>query len=728
MFLIALACGKPIINNTSSGEFRVSSAALHFGEVYVEERASLPLQVSNTGTTAISARLPLDPPFELSQGELTLPGGASAELNVSFAPTTEGLFEVTLRIGTTPVTLRGKALSKLECKEPPNRCASSIFDPGTGQCVTGNKPDGVSCASVCMVAGSCSNGSCVGTLASCNDNNACTDDGCNEERGCVHTPKGCPGSTTNKCQAPACDPVRGCLLVDALDGTSCGPRNCRNNTTQVCIAAQCVERPLPTHECLNLFAYVKASNADPFDAFGSRLAVSADGSTLAVGSFVESSGAKGIDGNQNDNSAPQSGAVYIFRRETGAWVQEAYLKASNAGAGDSFGFSVALSSDGNTLVVGAHLEDSAATNIDGNSADNSAQDSGAAYVFQRIGRTWEQQAYLKASNTEPSDQFGGTLAVSADGNLVAVGASGEDSNATGLEGDQLNNEAKESGAVYLFRRTGAEWLREAYVKASTVQTGDQFGYAIALAPDASTIAVGAPGEDSKATGINGAQGDNSEKQSGAVFVFRRAATWTQEAYLKASNTQHNDAFGTSVSISFDGNTLAVGAYGEDSSDTGVNKNQNDNSAQQSGAAYVFRRLFTSWAQEAYLKASNTQLGDDFGFSVALSGDGKTLAVGAWSENSSSTGVDGHQFNNNAPDSGAIFFFRRSATTWAQDAYLKQSNTDSGDVFGYSLAISSDGNTLVSAALGEDSAARGINGTQSDNSSVDSGAVYIFSTQ
>ena len=85
------------------------------------------------------------------------------------------------------------------------------------------------------------------------------------------------------------------------------------------------------------------------------------------------------------------------------------------------------------------------------------------------------------------------------------------------------------------------------------------------------------------------------------------------------------------------------------------------------------------------------------------------------------------FNNSAADSGAVFLFRR-AGTWAPDAYLKASNTESSDVFGYSVAISSDGTTLVAAAPGEDSSARGLNGAQADNSAGDSGAVYVFSTQ
>ncbi|HSK03882.1 MAG TPA: hypothetical protein VK932_21665, partial [Kofleriaceae bacterium] len=188
-------------------------------------------------------------------------------------------------------------------------------------------------------------------------------------------------------------------------------------------------------------AYVKASNTEASDYFGYSIALSADGTTLAVGAVIEDSAATGIDGDQASNAATQSGAVYVFVRRGATWVQEAYLKASNTGAGDDFGFSVALSADGSTLAVGARLEDSAATGIDGNQADNTALSSGAVYVFTRSGATWSQQAYVKPSNAGTSDQFGYSIALSADGSTLAVGARLEDSAATGIDGNQADNTA-----------------------------------------------------------------------------------------------------------------------------------------------------------------------------------------------------------------------------------------------------------------------------------------------
>src|SRR5207248_2080220 len=146
------------------------------------------------------------------------------------------------------------------------------------------------------------------------------------------------------------------------------------------------------------------------DFFGGSVSISGD--TVVVGALYEDSAATGINGNQSDNSATGSGAAYVFVRSGSTWTQQAYLKASNTGANDFFGVSVAIS--GNTIVAGAYGEDSAATGVNGNQADNGAVDSGAAYVFVRSGSTWTQQAYLKASNTGVSDFFGGSVAISGD--------------------------------------------------------------------------------------------------------------------------------------------------------------------------------------------------------------------------------------------------------------------------------------------------------------------------
>jgi hypothetical protein len=473
-------------------------------------------------------------------------------------------------------------------------------------------------------------------------------------------------------------------------------------------------------------AYVKASNTEAGDQFGTSVALNGIGDTLAVGAIGEASAAAGIDGNQADNTAGSAGAVYVLTRSDTAWAQQAYVKASNAGAFDQFGISVALSGDGNTLAVGATGEASAATGIGGDEADNGAPQAGAVYVFTRTGATWTQQAYIKASNTEAADWFGIAVTLSGDGNTLAVGAPREASAATGIGGNEGDNGAVQAGAVYVFTRNGATWAQQAYVKASNTGAVDLFGISVALSGDGNTLAVGATGEASAATGIGGDQTDNTAASAGAVYVFTRSgAIWTQQVYAKASNTDAGDAFGTSVALSENGSTLAVGAPGEASAATGIDGNQADNTALGAGAVYVLARSGTFWAQQAYVKASNAGASDQFGTSVALSGSGSTLAVGARFESSAATGLDGNQADDSASGAGAVYVFVRSGAAWAQQSYVKASNTGAADGFGKPVTLSGDGNILAAAAVGESSAATGIGGNQADNSAANAGAVYAF---
>jgi hypothetical protein len=471
-------------------------------------------------------------------------------------------------------------------------------------------------------------------------------------------------------------------------------------------------------------AYIKASNTGAGDLLA-NIALSGDGLTLAVGAHAEASAAAGIDGNQADNSAPEAGAAYVFTRSGTRWSQQAYLKASNPGTLDSFGGRVALSDDGSTLVACADLEDSAATGIGGNQADDSASNAGAVYVFVRSGATWSQQAYIKASNAEANDSFCFNVALSGDGSTLAVGAVLESSAATGVGGDQADNSALGAGAVYVFTRAGGTWSQQAYVKASNTEAGDFFGRSLALSDDGSILAVAAHREASAATGVGGNQADNSAPSAGAVYVFARVGgTWSQQAYIKASNTGANDLFGLILAMSGDGSTLAVAALGEASAATGIDGNQADDSAPDASAVYVFTRSGAVWSQQAYVKASNTGAGDNF-FFVALSDDGSLLAVGAGGEDSAATGIGGDQADNTAANAGAVYVFVRSGTTWSQRDYIKASNTGAQDSFGGRVAVSDDGSTMAVAANGEDSAATGVGGDQTDNSALDAGAVYVF---
>jgi hypothetical protein len=383
-----------------------------------------------------------------------------------------------------------------------------------------------------------------------------------------------------------------------------------------------------------------------------------------------------------------------------------YFKASNTRAADEFGSAVALSADGNTLAVGAVGEDSNATGVNWDETNNSAAGAGAVYVFARVGGAWTQQAYVKASNTGALDMFGSALALSADGNTLAVGAPGE-ANIVGNEG---NDSGPGAGAVYVFTRAGTAWAQRAYLKAFNPVQGTEFGRSVALSADGDTLAAGAPGESAA---------------SGAAYVFTRTGfVWTLKNLLTASTPNNGDRFGGVVALSGDGNTLAVGAPREASSATTIDGDETDNLAPSAGAVYVFGRIGNLWPQQAYVKASNAETLDLFGSSIALSGDGNTLAVGAQLEASGAKGINGNETNNSADNSGAVYVFSRTGPTWVKQAYLKASNAEADDQFGLALALSSDGNTLAVGSI-DWSDAVGLGGDQTSNAAGLAGAVYVF---
>ncbi len=492
-------------------------------------------------------------------------------------------------------------------------------------------------------------------------------------------------------------------------------------------------------------AYLKASNPDMGDHFacggslpghiGSAVGISADGTTVAVGAPHESSAALGINGNAADNSLYNAGAVYVYVRRGEAWVQQAYVKASNAGQSDLFGMSVALSADGNTMAVAAPWERSVATGINGDQNDDSLPQAGAVYVFTRAGDSWSQQAYVKASNTgrrdADGDQFGSSVALSGDGNTMAVGATTEDSAATGINGNQADDSAQSAGAVYVFSRGGNTWAQQAYLKGSNTEAGDLFGYDVSLSNDGSTLVVAGYDEDGPGRGVNVDQG-NGVNGSGAIYVFGRTGTnWRQDAYLKGSRSEGNDALGFSLAISGDGSTIVAGAGDEACLVGGVNPEgcdmdkPEDASAGSAGAAYVWVRSGDTWMEQAFLKASNPNLQDWFAVNLAVSADGNTVLVGAPMEDSRARGIDGDQEDDSATESGAAYLFTRSGTTWSQQAYIKAENADEFDEFGTSIAVSGDGRRLIVGARMEGGGGAGINGNQNDNSMPESGAVYVL---
>ncbi len=417
---------------------------------------------------------------------------------------------------------------------------------------------------------------------------------------------------------------------------------------------------------------------------------------------------------------------------------ETFLKPSNAGAGFDFGFSVAMSSDGNTVAVGAQSEPSASRGINGVQTDDSAPRAGAVYVFARVAGTWTQQAYIKASNTEAQQFFGASVALSGDGNTLAVGAPGEASAATGIDGNQTDTSAPDAGAVYIFERSSNQWAQQAYVKASNTKTDDQFG-SLSLSGDGDTLAV---------------------LSDSAAYIF--AATggvWAQQTYFV---TNIVDGLGfLSASLSNDGNTLAVGdpgnvhasvfsrsgiAWGSQTAINSPNPNALDfggdvslsadgtvlaiadptdsEDGANSGAVFVYRLLGATWTLSTTLRVALAQ--ESLGSRLAISADSTTLAAAATENASDAQGVNGDEQDTSAPRSGAIYLFTAAGATWSQTGYLKASNSIANDYFGGSVSLTADGSVVLAGAPNEPSDASGVDGDQCDQTSPERGAAYLIS--
>ena len=414
-------------------------------------------------------------------------------------------------------------------------------------------------------------------------------------------------------------------------------------------------------------AYLKASNSDAFDHFacggslpghiGNALAVSGDGNTIAVGAPHESSAARGINGNQDDNSLYNSGAVYVYVRRGDAWTQQAYLKASNAGQSDQFGLSLSLSRDGNTLAVAAPWEASAATGVNGNQQDDSIPQAGAVYVFTRAGNTWSQHSYIKASNTGrkgvdddiEGDQFGFSISVSGDGSTLAVGAVGEDSNATGINGVQTDDSASGSGAVYVFTKT-AQHVGAAGLSQEQQQRGGR-PVRIRRRPERRRQRAGGGGvrrgwfrqgrESARMTTAGTAPARSMRSTAAAVRGGRpatsrargRSATTRLATPSRSAATATPSPAGTAEESCLNG--------GINPSGCDVDTFPSDLAAGSVGAVvHLGAQRRRRWVEQAFIKASNPDLEDWFAVRLALNGDGSRVFVGAPMEDSAATGVNG----------------------------------------------------------------------------------------
>lgn len=369
-------------------------------------------------------------------------------------------------------------------------------------------------------------------------------------------------------------------------------------------------------------AELLASDGADADEFGQSVCI--DGDAAIVGA------------NRSQGRRAHAGSAYIFEKVGEVWTQTAKLVASDGEVDDLFGWSVSMS--GHTAIVGAIFDDGGR---------------GSAYIFEKVGGVWTQQAKLLASDGAAGDSFGTSVSVSGDTAIVA--SPGDD------------DRGVNSGSAYIFEKVGGAWTQQAKLLASDGAADDTLGKSVAISGDAAI--VGAIWHDHR--------GDNS----GSAYVYEKVdGVWTEQAELLASDGQAWDQFGFSVSIA--GNTAVVGAH----------------ALARSGSAYAFENVGGVWTQKSKLLAADGQAGDDFGWSVSISGD--AAIVGARGD------------RDRGIASGSAYVFGNAGGAWTQKSKLLASDGEAFDQFGTSVFISGRA-AIVGAEFGN-------NGL-----GLDSGSAYVF---
>lgn len=449
---------------------------------------------------------------------------------------------------------------------------------------------------------------------------------------------------------------------------------------EACNASRCVASEPVSINTLPAVGYLKGYRYLAGQKYGIATAISADGSHLFVSgrrgdanevNVLLRSGSTffrqktftggtsfGLDiatsGQGHRLAVTDGGSVHLYRKASGIWNLETTLAIPLTGGLNWQAGAVALSGDGDTLAVGTGT-------VQGHP--------GQVVMYTRSEGIWVYKESLTAPLPVTGDSFGTSVALSHDGGTLAVGAEDERGTRTGVNADwsyYSGNAGDQYGAAYVLVRSGDTWAHQAYVKPTALLTGTRFGARVRLSSNGNVLAVAAPGDRNARAGIYKANNLQTKANSGAVYVYGRTGTaWGQNAYIKAAVVDAGDGFGEDISLSSDGRTLTVGAPQEDSglpaAAPGAAAN---NTIQNSGAAYVFRKPASTWVQHRYIKSPVPDSfpageGDRFGYRLALSADASTLAVGAPGEDGAGAGSGlntGNLFDESLPDSGAVFLY------------------------------------------------------------------------
>jgi hypothetical protein len=363
------------------------------------------------------------------------------------------------------------------------------------------------------------------------------------------------------------------------------------------------------------------------------------------------------------------GAVYVYYNNNGTWEEQAKLVASNAVAGDWFGCAVDITKTGDRIIVGAQHANALPYNQD---------NSGAAYIFQRSGTTWTEELYLPGGNGGSNDYWGNSVAINDNGTAIFVGAYGD-------EGDGTN-----VGFVHTFLIKGNTWAGlkwntdDDMLPTSATESNSHHGWSVACNANGERCIEGGPGDNNQ-----------GKTNSGVVTIHRRASltgAWTRDIWLEPPYPSNDGQFGWSVAMDAIGDRVVIGAIGE--SPTGIIS---------AGAAYIYKRTGTVWALEAQLTADAKEAGDKFGYSVSINAAGDKVTVGTIYANIPTKAA-----------AGVVYVFERSSSIWTQSLKLTAGDAEAGDNLGSAVSLNDAGTGVVVGSLGND-----------PFGSIDSGAAYYF---
>jgi trimeric autotransporter adhesin len=429
---------------------------------------------------------------------------------------------------------------------------------------------------------------------------------------------------------------------------------------------------------LDVIGYFKASNTEPVtptgasDEFGEELAMSSDGSTLVVNSPGERSNAGGINGNQFNNDSIASGALYVFRRDGRRWRQEAYLKDLVDAPQMRFGEAVAISGDGSWIAASGN-----------NETVNGMFWAGRVYLFHRgTDGTWTLHSVLTRPQVQANRNFGVSLDLSEDGTLLKVGGAVS----------PLDEFTPPESELHFFERDGTSWqhsesmptffphyfcnsrlggdgltlishcisvngLGDPYQRMVTLK---RIGGAWVRVHDlamADNLGIQPVALDHHGTRMALIEG----RGRAANVVLHRwdGSAWVRELVLPPPATEAGEetAWGHTVAFSRNGRMVAISDFRSRIAGAGVMKPYTRGISSQ-GAVLVYQRAWDGapWRLRSALKAPNPGPDDGFGRSVAMSGNGRYLAVGAPGEDSNARGIDGDRDNNASQQSGAVYLY------------------------------------------------------------------------